>query len=182
VVALWVSLITSACTQKEPAAKQLVQVSYLHAAPLLGVVVDNEMKVVDIDAGGVAEKAGIQRGDILKSLDGVAFNTDGQEIKEVLDQKIPALGGQLDDDMRIIGIETGVSQPTSPLPTVQDESLAQGSMIKETLQPPGKPTVLLKLRRGDQDLQLEVELFYGSSGFPGGTPTPLWPDQGLFYY
>lgn len=36
-----------------------------YAAPELGVVVDEGMKVVDVDPGNAAEKAGVQKGDRL---------------------------------------------------------------------------------------------------------------------
>lgn len=35
------------------------------ATPVLGIVVDKSLRVVDVDPGGVGEQAGIQRGDVL---------------------------------------------------------------------------------------------------------------------
>ncbi len=39
------------------------------AAPALGVVVNQNLEVIDVEAASVAEQVGIQRGDILKTVD-----------------------------------------------------------------------------------------------------------------
>lgn len=45
----------------------------LWPAPEMGLVVDEKLNVVDIDAGSPAEKVGIQKGDVLISIGGVPF-------------------------------------------------------------------------------------------------------------
>lgn len=45
----------------------------LWPAPEMGVVVDENMKVVDIDVGSPAEKVDIQKGDVLISIGGAPF-------------------------------------------------------------------------------------------------------------
>jgi membrane-associated protease RseP (regulator of RpoE activity) len=178
----WLSFVISGCTRESSTAKPAVvadNVSSIRKAPTLGIVVDSQMKVVDIDPGSIAEKAGIQIGDILESLDGVAFDTDGQRIKQLLSQKGAAAWGGTDD---VIEIAEDVSQQISPLTTVQDETLLQEPVLKETLQPASKPTAMLKLNRGDQTIQVEIDVLSQSNGFSAATPTPLWPGQGLFYY
>ncbi len=45
----------------------------VRAAPVLGLVVDKRLRVVDVDPGGVGEQAGVQRGDVLLVIDGVTI-------------------------------------------------------------------------------------------------------------
>lgn len=86
-----------ACIQ--PAAKPEAGLAQLHSqpestplstsdasygAPQLGIVFDQTMKVVDVDLGSVAEKAGIQKGDILLSVDGVAFANELERVKALI--------------------------------------------------------------------------------------------------
>lgn len=57
-------------------------------APKLGIVVDEKLQVIDIDAGGPGELAGIQKGDTLISIAGVPFSK-----KEEADAVIQAFPG-----------------------------------------------------------------------------------------
>lgn len=43
------------------------------ARPILGVVVDAGLRVLTVDSGGAAERAGIRTGDALTALNGVSF-------------------------------------------------------------------------------------------------------------
>jgi S1-C subfamily serine protease len=45
------------------------------AAPCLGVVVDSDLRVVDMAGGSVAEQAGVQVGDVLLALNGTTYTT-----------------------------------------------------------------------------------------------------------
>lgn len=45
----------------------------VRAAPVLGLVVDKRLQVVDVDPGGAGEQAGVQRGDVLLAIDGVTI-------------------------------------------------------------------------------------------------------------
>lgn len=58
-------------TTSETVAPSDVSISYpaLAPGPTLGVVIDRSMRVVDIESGSAAEKAGIQRGDVIEALD-----------------------------------------------------------------------------------------------------------------
>ncbi len=52
----------------------LVSCTGSYPAPSLGVVVDANFTVVDIQKGSAAEEAGVQIGDILQTLDGNAYS------------------------------------------------------------------------------------------------------------
>lgn len=45
----------------------------LEPAPQFGLVLDKEMRVIDVEEGGAAEKAGVQVGDVLTELNGEAL-------------------------------------------------------------------------------------------------------------
>ena len=82
----------------------LVPIEGSEPAPVLGVVVDGNLKVVDVEGGSAAEKAGVQKGDILKKLDNTALTspaaameTARQRIRSVPGQKVDVVlqrGGQ----------------------------------------------------------------------------------------
>jgi S1-C subfamily serine protease len=57
-------------------------------APKLGIVVDEKLQVIDIDAGGPGEMAGVQKGDTLISIADVLFSE-----KEKADAVIQAFPG-----------------------------------------------------------------------------------------
>ena len=79
-------LLFSACVQNQdqPDSATLSTPAASHSAPQLGIVFDRTMKVVDVDWGSVAEKAGIQKGDILLSVDGVAFANELERVKALI--------------------------------------------------------------------------------------------------
>jgi hypothetical protein len=54
------------------------------AAPMLGVVIDEEMRVVDIDAGSPAESAGLRRGDILVAIEDIPLATAKAAAKDLI--------------------------------------------------------------------------------------------------
>jgi membrane-associated protease RseP (regulator of RpoE activity) len=58
----------------------------LMPAPALGVVVDPDMKVIDIDPGSAAEKAGIQVGDVLLSVDDVPLASERDTAEDLLSE------------------------------------------------------------------------------------------------
>lgn len=51
-------------------------------SPVLGVVVDRNLRVVDLEAGGAAEKAGIRKGDMITKINAtsVASSNDSKRI------------------------------------------------------------------------------------------------------
>ena len=93
-MAVVVALGVAACVQSTtPAATQSTTRSVVglpaaseasYAAPELGIVVDEKMQVVHVVIGSAAEKAGVQVGDLLQSLDGVALATNVQKVKELV--------------------------------------------------------------------------------------------------
>ena len=92
--AVVVALGVAACVQSTtPAATQPTAgavvgtpgpVAASYAAPELGIVVDEKMQVVNVESNSAADEAGVQVGDLLQSLDGVAFATDMHKVKEVV--------------------------------------------------------------------------------------------------
>ncbi|MCL4508931.1 MAG: PDZ domain-containing protein [Chloroflexi bacterium] len=52
-------------SQMSTSVSSSVAVDALEPAPVLGVVVDRQMRIVDIEAGSTAQRAGIRRGDTL---------------------------------------------------------------------------------------------------------------------
>jgi S1-C subfamily serine protease len=65
-------------------------------APEFGIVVDEHLQVVDVAKGSAAEKAGIQRGDILKTLDNTPL-TSTQQAKQLAREAVDSktLAGQM---------------------------------------------------------------------------------------
>jgi len=100
-----------ACIQTSPSTKMGGETEHmthgLYAAPELGVVVDENMKVVDVDLGSVAEKAGIQKGDVLVSLDGVSFVNDKNRI-DALIQESP--GEEAYAELEKTGVWNGIAR------------------------------------------------------------------------
>ncbi|MEM7537584.1 MAG: PDZ domain-containing protein [Chloroflexota bacterium] len=54
------------------------------AQPKLGVVLDEEMVVVDVDMGGPADRIGVQRGDRLLSLNEIPFLDNIDSVKDAI--------------------------------------------------------------------------------------------------
>lgn len=80
------AIIASACSSpvslnrsgQNQNAGQIVTVvinDYTTGAPVLGVVTDRNLRVVALESGGAAERAGIMRGDVLKMLEGAPLTT-----------------------------------------------------------------------------------------------------------
>ena len=74
-LALAVVLGLFGCDQAAPAGTGSVATgsagNYSAAAPVLGVVVDKNARVIELESGSAAETAGIARGDVLKMVDNV---------------------------------------------------------------------------------------------------------------
>ena len=79
------TLLLFACIQPAPKPESsLAQPHGSHAAPELGVVVDETMKVVDVDPGNAAEKAGVQKGDLLIAIEDIPFATEKAKAEELI--------------------------------------------------------------------------------------------------
>lgn len=68
--------------QAERRASMSYEASY--AAPVLGVVVDEKLQVIDIDPGSSAERSGVQKGDVLISIAEIPFATEKDKAKELI--------------------------------------------------------------------------------------------------
>lgn len=57
-----------------------------YAAPVLGVVVDKDMRVLDVEAHGAAARAGLQRGDVIETIEGIPLAVDKARVKQAIVQ------------------------------------------------------------------------------------------------
>ena len=130
-VAVVVALGVAACVQSTtPAATQPTAgavvgtpgpVAASYAAPELGIVVDEKMQVVNVESNSAAEEAGVQVGDLLQSLDGVAFATDMHKVKEVVgySRTIDEAKGQYapaDKSLQLLLVRKGETMTLSIIP------------------------------------------------------------------
>ncbi len=81
-------LLLAACTAPATVAGPVPMSRFV---PPLGVVLDSAQTVVDLDPGGVADNAGVHRGDILVALEGHPFATDPQGVRQVITDIVVAL-------------------------------------------------------------------------------------------
>ena len=90
--------------------------------PVLGLVVDQRMNVLEIEMGSAAEKAGVKRGDVLKRLGGTGVTSAAEARGRFQQAKkgenmavIVARGGQ---DMTLqVTVATRPDRPGQPTPT-----------------------------------------------------------------
>jgi len=146
----------------------------------LGVVVDKEMRVVALDRGGAAAAAGVQIGDQLISLNGVAFASGRDAIRAAL----PNLGGNLANDVIAIG-EDGAEIQSDPQPVpAQIVGQADVPVEKATATPVVRvdPQVTIVVQRNGQaqSLNLDLSIYPYYDILP--TPTAMPPDAGLLYF
>ncbi len=130
-------LVTEAPTTTPTVTNRQIEEIFFYAADGLGVVVDENVKVLHVEVGNSAERAGLQVGDILETLDGVSIAKDRELVKEMLRANSH---GQLQPEKRF----------------------------------------KLLLRRGDQELEIEVNPgpMLPEPGEVGATP--VWPPQDYF--
>ena len=100
-----------------------------YGAPVLGVVVDRNLRVVGLDAGGAAEQAGIRKGDTITKVNAapVASSSDGKRIvRQATGGQALALTLTRDGQELTISVlpgnrEGGPGQPTpTPVPSDLD--------------------------------------------------------------
>jgi S1-C subfamily serine protease len=98
-----------------------------YAAPGVGVVFDEHVQVVDIDAGSPAEQAGLQKGDILVALEDIPFATEMEKAETLIwesDRKPLRLEVQRNRQVwTFIITPGGHNWRTSPIPTPISPSL-----------------------------------------------------------
>ena len=87
--------MVAGCNQQERASPPAVLVAgdAVVGGDELGVVVDKEMKVLGVEPGGAAEKAGVQVGDVLDSVDGISLGKDKDKAKDKIHE--PKAGKKL---------------------------------------------------------------------------------------
>ena len=73
------------CTQLPASETTTTMVSALYPAPILGVVIDNDRMVVDIIPNSAADKAGVQRGDVILKVNDITITDRKQPRSMVLE-------------------------------------------------------------------------------------------------
>ncbi|MFN8489282.1 MAG: PDZ domain-containing protein [Caldilineaceae bacterium] len=101
-----------------------------YVSDMLGVVVDEHMKVLHVEVASAAEKAGIQVGDILDTLDATSFVKDREKVRAKIIEPKPNKKLKLKFKRADKALEVDVSpappnpQPVegtgTPVPTPQD--------------------------------------------------------------
>ena len=66
--------------QEEVAAPSMVD----FPARVLGIVVDQDMRVLHVESGSAADQAGLHVGDVLETLNGVPFSDNAERVKELI--------------------------------------------------------------------------------------------------
>jgi len=54
--------------------------------PILGLVTNNKYEIIDVMSGSAADKAGLQRGDIIVELDGISFRNKNFSLEQAQQQ------------------------------------------------------------------------------------------------
>lgn len=134
-------------------------------APLLGIVVDENLRVIDLEPGSPAEKAEIQKGDVLFDLTWVATATQDEANAE----EAPAV----DENNRIVTpIPPERVIDTSPILFTDKEKINElirsGAIVK------------LRLQRGDQIMEITMQAARPAIRPNAITATPLWEPNDLF--
>jgi C-terminal processing protease CtpA/Prc len=126
---------------------------------VLGVVVGPDLRIVDVDPGGAAERSGLRRGDVLTKIGS---------------QALPAPGTA----------PAGTAQrPTSPQarPSPTGAHITAKEVFRREVKP-GQP-LALSVRRNGQTLDLQITPGGPGAGrFGGPTPTGVPQDSDLVYF
>lgn len=130
-----------------------------YAAPVLGVVVGPDLRVVDVDPGSAAERAGVRRGDVLTTIGSQALPAPGAA---------PA------------GTAPRHASPQArPSPT--GAHITAKEMFRREVKP-GQP-LSLSVRRNGQPLDLQITPGGPGVGrFGGPTPTGVPQDSDFVYF
>lgn len=112
------------------AGQMITTVNTDYVSDVLGVVVDAQMKVLHVEVASAAEKAGIQVGDILDTLDATAFVKDREKVRAKIIEPKPNKKLKLKFKRADKALEVDVSpappnpQPVegtgTPVPTPED--------------------------------------------------------------
>lgn len=95
-------------------------VSMSGGGPILGVVVDEKLVVLGIEAGSAAERAGLQIGDQLETLNEVPFASEREKAKDLIhqfatnDHALPMKLVRSGQEITIDVTPGGIELPTNP--------------------------------------------------------------------
>lgn len=83
-------------------------------APVLGIVVDQNMAVLHVEPGSAAEKIGIQRGDLIEAVEGMVVATNRDTVRQAI--RTAKRGQKLLLKVRRAGVEVMFEVvPSSPV-------------------------------------------------------------------
>lgn len=147
----------------------------------LGVVTDKEMNVFALDSEGAAEFAGIQIGDRLVSVNGVAFTQGRDAIQSALGgAESSSEGDSVTIDENGDAMQSG-PQPVPPQVIGQPETAVE-TVASVTPSILAGRSVFITIERDGQvkELPLDISIQPRYGDLP--TPTPLDPRIGLLYF
>lgn len=65
------------------ASSEQTTITALYGTPVLGIVADTQLQIIDIEPGSVAEQAGLQRGDVIVAL-GQQVTTSPEQLRRAI--------------------------------------------------------------------------------------------------
>lgn len=140
----------------------------LLAGPALGVVVEQDLRVVEVEPGSAAAQAGIRPGDVLIGLDGVKPST-AADAKEAYRRAAKAR------DPRQCGGDSDVVARTRP-----GDQVAPSVATPPACPPTAGQPVSVTLQRGGRTLTINVPVEPRSARPGAPTPTPVPATQDFF--
>ena len=66
-------IVSISCTARSEPGATTIHTYTLNLPPVLGVVTDENLQIIYVEPGSAAEKAGLQTGDVLKEVEGIAI-------------------------------------------------------------------------------------------------------------
>jgi S1-C subfamily serine protease len=123
------TLVGVACSAQQTAARPTaIGLEATSVGPALGVILDQNMRVLDIEADSTAARAGIQRGDILRAIGGTNIASPRATAELVRRSKIGQnltitleRGGQQVSLPLVIGPRPGHPDQPTPTPVPNNE-------------------------------------------------------------
>lgn len=143
------------------------EISYASfAGPVLGVITDKDLQVIEIEPGSAAEKAGVQVGDILLDLtwipsDAPAYSPESSDVAYTDTNPAPMIAGDGVTDATAAMVTDVLPVAVTPIPPPVESYIEKGTVPFtdgdriRSLRSYGVP-LRLRLKRGDQMLELTI--------------------------
>lgn len=77
-------IVSISCTARSEPGATTIHTYTLNLPPVLGVVTDENLQIIYVEPGSAAEKAGLQTGDVLKEVEGIAIRENPGKAKEII--------------------------------------------------------------------------------------------------